>query len=137
MMILYWHTPIIPYHIDIIFFNPSRRKIPVTRKSDIRFFHLLPVNKKFPITKFNEFILLGDHSFKKHYLAAGKAYCYDIIPFRFGKKIAQPPTKIYPSVGIGWLHTYSLNGEGNTQITKKEVGKKSDQADPDQKLRCE
>jgi hypothetical protein len=131
MMVLDGHTPIIPYHIDTIFFNPSRGKVPMTRKPDIRFFHLLPINKKFPITKFNLFILHGDHSFKKHHFTAGKSYCYDIVPFRFGKKIACPPTKIDPSIVIGRLHTHSLNGEGNTQITEKEVGEKSDQADPD------
>jgi hypothetical protein len=136
MMILYGHTSIIPYHIDTIFFDPSRGKIPITRKSDIRFFHLLPIDKKFPITKFNLFTLLGDQSFKKHHFTAGKSRRYDIVPFRFRKKIAQPPTKIDPSIVIGRLHTHSLNGEGNTQITKKEVGEKSDQADPDQKLRC-
>jgi hypothetical protein len=122
MMILDGHTPIIPYHIDTIFFNPPRGKIPITRKPDIRFFDLLPINKKFPITKFNLFILQGDHSFKKHHFTAGKSNRYDIISFRFRKKIAQPPTKIDPSMVIGRLHTHSLNGEGNTQITKKEVG---------------
>jgi hypothetical protein len=63
MMIVHWHTPIIPYHIDTIFFNSPRGKIPVARKADIRFLDLLAVNKKSPVTEFNLFALSSDHTF--------------------------------------------------------------------------
>jgi hypothetical protein len=63
MMIFYWHTPIIPYHTDTIFFNLPRGKIPVAWKADIRLLYLLAVNIKSPGTKFNLFALSGDHTF--------------------------------------------------------------------------
>jgi hypothetical protein len=63
MMTFDWHTPIISYHIDTIFFNPPRGKIPVAWKADIRFLYLPAVNIKSPVTKFNLFALPGDHTF--------------------------------------------------------------------------
>jgi hypothetical protein len=63
MMIFYWHVPIIPYHIDTIFFNAPGGKVPVARKADIRLLDLLAVNKKPPATKFNLFALSSDHTF--------------------------------------------------------------------------
>ena len=63
MMTFYRHIPIIPYHINTIFFNLSRGKIPVTWITDIRFPYLLAVNKKFTITKFNVFTFLSDDTF--------------------------------------------------------------------------
>jgi hypothetical protein len=62
MVIFYWHAPIISYHIDTIFFNPSRGKIPVAWKADIRFLDLLAVNIKSPGAKFNLFAFLSDHA---------------------------------------------------------------------------
>jgi hypothetical protein len=62
-MIFYWHTPIIPDHINEVFFNLARGKIPVTRVTDIRFLYPLAVNKKFSVTKFNPFTLPSDHTF--------------------------------------------------------------------------
>jgi hypothetical protein len=62
MMIFYRHAPIISYHIDTIFFNPSRRKIPVAWKADIRFLYLLTVDIKSPGTKFNLFTLASHHT---------------------------------------------------------------------------
>jgi len=49
----------------------------------------------------------------------------------------QPPTKIYPSVVIGWLHTDSLNRERDAEVTEKNVGEERNQGDPDQELWCE
>jgi hypothetical protein len=63
MMAFDGHTPIISYHIDTIFFNPSRGKIPVAWKADIRFLDLVAVNIKSPGTKFNLFAFSSDHTF--------------------------------------------------------------------------
>ena len=62
MMIFYWHVPIIPDNIDTVFLDLPRRKIPVARIKDIRFFYLPAVNKKFSVTKFNPFALPSDHT---------------------------------------------------------------------------
>jgi hypothetical protein len=64
-MILHRHVPVIPYHIDTILFNPPRRKIPVTGITHIEFPHLLAINKKFPVTKFNLLPLQGHYTFQK------------------------------------------------------------------------
>jgi len=37
---------------------------------------------------------------------------------------------------IGWLHTDSLNGEGNAEMTEKKIGEEPDQEDPDQEPSC-
>jgi len=63
MMTFDWHTPIISYHIDTVFFNPSRGKIPVAWEADIGFLNLLPVHIKPPGAKFNLFALSSDHTF--------------------------------------------------------------------------
>jgi hypothetical protein len=63
MVVFYWHTPIIPYYVEAIFFDSPRGKIPVTWITDVRFLYLLVVNKKFSITKFNVFALPSDHTF--------------------------------------------------------------------------
>jgi hypothetical protein len=63
MMILYGHTPIIPYHIDTTFFNSPEGKIPATWITDIRFLYLFAVNQKFPVTKFYLFLLMSNHTF--------------------------------------------------------------------------
>jgi hypothetical protein len=132
MMIFDWHTPIISYHIDTIFFNPSSGKIPVAWEADIRFLHLLAVNIKPSGTKFNLFALLSDHTFQKHDPPAGKSHGHHIMPFWFRKKISQSPTKVDPSVRIGWLHTDPLNRERNADKTEKKIGAERDQKDPDQ-----
>jgi hypothetical protein len=62
-MILYWHAPIISYHIHTTFFNSPRGKIPVAWKADIGFLDLLAINVKSPGAKFNSFTLLSDHPF--------------------------------------------------------------------------
>jgi hypothetical protein len=46
----------------------------------------------------------------------------------------QPPTKIYPSVVIGWLHADSLNRERDAEVAKKKIGEERNQGDPDQEL---
>jgi hypothetical protein len=82
MMIFYRHIPIITDHIDTIFFNLARGKIPVTWITDIRFFYLLAVDKKSPAAKFNLVTLSGDHTLQKHDFAPCKAHGYHIMPFR-------------------------------------------------------
>jgi hypothetical protein len=62
MMIFYWHAPIITHHVDRVFLNLARGKVPVTWITDIRLYYLLAVNKKFPVAKFNFFALSGDHA---------------------------------------------------------------------------
>jgi hypothetical protein len=37
---------------------------------------------------------------------------------------------------IGWLHTASLNDEGNAEITEKKIGEEGDREGPDQELGC-
>jgi 23S rRNA A1618 N6-methylase RlmF len=49
----------------------------------------------------------------------------------------QPPTKIDPSVVIGWFHTDSLNRERDAEVTEKNIGEECNQGDPDQELWCE
>jgi hypothetical protein len=58
------------------------------------------------------------------------------MPFRFRKKISQSPTKVDPSIGIGWLHTDPLNRERNAEKTEKKIGEERNQKDPDQKHGC-
>ena len=132
MMTFDGHTPIISYHINTIFFNPSSGKIPVAREADIRFLDLLPVNIKPPGTKCNLFAFSSDHPFQKHDPAAGKSHCHHIMPFGFRKKISQSPTKVDSSIAIGRLHTDPLNRERNAEKTEKKIGAERDQKDPDQ-----
>jgi hypothetical protein len=132
MMAFNGHTPIISYHINAIFFNLSRCKIPAAWEADIRFLNLLTVNIKPPGTKFNLFALSSDHTFQKHDPVAGKSHCHHIMPFGFRKKISQPPTKVDSPIGIGWLHTDPLNRERNAEKTEKKIGANRDQKDPDQ-----
>jgi hypothetical protein len=132
MMTFDGHTPIISYHINTIFFNPSSGKIPVAREADIRFLDLLPVNIKPPGTKFNLFALSSDHAFQKHDPAAGKSYGHHIMSFGLRKERAQSPTKVDASIGIGWLHTDPLNRERNAEKTEKKISAQRDQKDPDQ-----
>jgi hypothetical protein len=58
------------------------------------------------------------------------------MPFGFRKKIAQSPTKVDSSIGIGWLHADPLNPERNTEIPEKKIGQERDQKDPDQEDGC-
>ena len=62
-MIFNGHVPVVPYHIDRIFFNLPRGKIPVTWITDMGFLDLFPIDKKFPVTKLNVLIFLSDHTF--------------------------------------------------------------------------
>lgn len=62
-MIFYWHTPVIPDHIDVILFNFPRGKVPGAWKTDIRFVYLLGVNKKLSVAKFDPFAPPSDDSF--------------------------------------------------------------------------
>jgi hypothetical protein len=63
MMTFDRHTPIISYHIDTIFLNLPRGKIPVAWEADIGLLNLHAINIKLPGTKFNLFTLSGDHTF--------------------------------------------------------------------------
>jgi len=38
---------------------------------------------------------------------------------------------------IGWLHTDSLNGERDAEMTEKKIGKEPDQEGPDQEPLCQ
>jgi len=136
MMIFYRHVPIIPHHIDTILFDSSRREIPVTRVTDIRFLQFLAVNQKSSLAKFNLLPLEGDHTFQKHHSAPCQANRHDIKPSRLREEIRQPPAEIHPPVVIGWLHTDSLNAEWNAEMTEKEIGEEPNQEDPDQELPC-
>jgi hypothetical protein len=82
MMTLYGHASIVPYDIDTIFFNSSRGKIPIAWKTDIGFIHLLTIDIKSSIPKFNLFILQGDHALQKHDLTPSKTDHDHIMPFR-------------------------------------------------------
>jgi hypothetical protein len=81
-MIFDWHAPIITDHVDTIFFNPSRGKIPVTWITDIRFFYPFAIDKKIPAAKFNLFALSGNHTLEKHDFAPCKTHCHHIMSFR-------------------------------------------------------
>jgi hypothetical protein len=83
MMAFDWHAPIISYHINTLFFNSPRGKIPAAWKADIRFFYLLSVHIKSAGTKLNLLALSSDDAFEKHDLASCKTHCHHIMPFRF------------------------------------------------------
>jgi hypothetical protein len=137
MMIFHRHIPVISYHIDRIFFNSPRWKIPVTGITDIEFLHLLAIDKKFSISKFNLLALLGHHTFQKHDFAAGKPHCYHIMPLGIREEIWDPPAKIYTSIVIGRLHTDSPNIKRNAEMSEKKIRKKCNQRNSDQELRRE
>ncbi len=133
-MVFYRHIPIVPHDIDTIFFNSSRRKIPLTRITDIRLLQLLAIDKKPSVAKLNLLSLTGDHTFQKHHSAPRKANRYDVKPFRLGEKIGQTPAKIYTTIVIRRLHADPLNAEGNAEVAEKKIGEEHDREDPDQEL---
>jgi hypothetical protein len=84
-MVFHRHVPIIPYHIDTIFFNSPWGKIPVTRITDVGFLDLLAINKEL----LHEIQLVRPPvrppALKKHGFAL-KTNHYDIMPLGSEKR---------------------------------------------------
>ncbi len=135
-MVFYRHIPIVAYDIDTILFNSPWRKIPGTGITDIRFLQLLAIHQKSPVLKFNLFSLHGDHTLQEHHSVASEADRDHIKPFRLGEKRRQAPAEVYSAVAVRWLHADSLNDEWNAEMTKKKIGEKPDEEDPDQEPSC-
>jgi hypothetical protein len=51
------------------------------------------------------------------------------------EEIAWLPAEIKPVIVIGRFHARPSNNEWDADVSKEEIGKKSDETDPDQKLR--
>jgi hypothetical protein len=128
------HASIISYHIDAPLFNPAGCEIPMTGGSDIRLFDGFEINKEFSISKFDLFSLQSDDPLEKHHPVSGKTDSHDIKPFRIGEKVSQFEAEVDPVIVIGGFHAGSLDQDRRANITEKEVSRKSDQANPDQKF---
>jgi hypothetical protein len=126
------HVSIISCHIDTPFFNPAGRKIPLAGKTHVRLFDCFEVDKEFPVPEFDLFSLQGDHPFEKHHPISGKTDRHHVKPFRTGEKISQLEAEIDPVIVVGGLHAPPLDQERGEDIAEKEIGRKGDQAYPDQ-----
>jgi hypothetical protein len=87
---------------------------------------------KLPIAKLDLFTLQCHHPFQEHHFGSCKTDYNHVIPFGFGKEIAQSPTEIDTSITVGWLHTISLNAERKENIAEEKIGRDRNRDDPDQ-----
>jgi hypothetical protein len=121
-MFLYWHRPVISYHIEASFFHSTGRKVPITGVSNVGFVKGFTIDKKFPFSKLHLFPFQGHDSLKKHSLVPCKADRYDITPLGLRKKITDLHTEIESPISVSGFHTRASNKKGSEDMAKNEIG---------------
>jgi hypothetical protein len=134
-MVLHQSTSVISNHINGIGLHPAGGKGPVVRVMDVGFIPLFSVDKEPSIPKFNLFTFQRDHSLQKRHPLSRETNDHDIPSFGCGKEVSNPPAEIELPILIGGFHAVTFDAEGSQQMSKDEIGKKSDTTCPDQKGR--
>jgi len=134
-MVLHRASPVIPRHINGIGLHMTGRKGPVVRGMDVGFIQLLSIDKKLSVAEFDLFIFERDHSLQKRHSLSCETDDHDIPSFGCGKEVSNPPAEIESPILIGGFHAVTFDAEGGQQMSKDDIGKKSNTTCPDQKGR--
>ena len=133
-MTFHGHIPIVSYHIDAPLLNSAGWKVPLARIPDVGFGDLFRIDEKDAITKLHHFVLQRNHPFEQHHPVSGQADGYDMKPPGLGEKITPFPAEIESPVMIGGLHAPPSDRERDADLSEEQIGRKSDEADPNQVL---